>query len=131
MFSSAMVTTWTRRMPGILSGVLLYWIMAAALVLWSDRTIPTSSVAGVGVKTAAIVLVAFGYMRLTARKATLDHALFVGVTWLVFSIVTELFLTRHLGLSWFELLGSPDSALRNILMFAWIGAPALFARHHE
>ena len=118
-------------MPGILSGVLLYWAMAAALVLWTDRTLPSSSAAGVGVKTAAIVLVAFAYMRLNARKATLDHALFVGVTWLVFSIVAELLLTRRLGRSWFELLGSPDSALRNILMFAWIGAPALFARHHE
>ena len=118
-------------MPGILSGVLLYWAMAAALVFWADRTLPSSSAASVGVKTAAIVLVAFAYMRLTARNATLDHALFVGVTWLVFSIVAELFLTRRLGRSWFELLGSPDSALRNILMFAWIGAPALFARHHE
>ena len=82
----------------------------------------------VGLKAAAIVAVAFAYMRLTARKATLDHALFVGVTWLVFSIVAELLFTRRLGHSWFELLGSPDSALRNILMFAWIGAPALFAR---
>jgi len=117
-------------MPGILSGVLLYWAMAAVLVLGADRTL-TSSAARVGVKGTAIVLVAFAYMRLTAREATLDHALFVGVTWLALSIATELLLTRHLGRSWFDLLGSPDSALRNVLMFAWIGAPALFARHHE
>jgi hypothetical protein len=125
-----MVATWTRRMPGILSGVLLYWAMAAVLVLWADREF-SSPAAGVSVKTFAIVLVAFAYMRLTARKASLDHALFVGVTWLVLSIVAELLATRHFRRSWFELMGSPDSALRNILMFAWIGAPALFARQHE
>src|SRR5437016_855913 len=125
-----MQATWTRRMPGILSGVLLYWAMAAALVLGADRTL-TSSAARVGVKGAAIVLVAFAYMRLTAREATLDHALFVGVTWLVLSIAAELLLTRRFGRNWFDLLGSPDSALRNVLMFAWIGAPALFVRHYE
>src|SRR5437016_4011456 len=115
MFPDVMVAT----------GVLLYWAMAAVLVLWADRAL-SSPVAGVGVKTAAIILVAFAYMRLTARKATLDHALFVGVTWLLLSIVAELLLTRRFGHNWFELLGSPDSALRNVLMFAWIGAPALF-----
>ena len=125
-----MVATWTRRMPGILSAVLLYWAMAAVLVIWTDRTISEPPVA-IGVKTLAIILVAFAYMRLTARKATLDHALFVGVTWLLLTIIAELVVTRHFGRSWFELLGSPTSALRNILMFAWIGAPALFARHYE
>jgi len=117
-------------MPGILSGVLLYWAIAAALVLGADRTL-RSAAACLTIKTAAIIVIAFAYMRLTAHEPTLDHALFVGVTWLALSIMAELLLTRHLGRSWFDLLGSPDSALRNVLMFAWIGAPALFARHHE
>lgn len=116
-------------MPGILSGVLLYWVVAAALVLGADRVL-ISPAARVTLKAAAIIATAFAYMRLTAREATLDHALFAGVTWLVLSIVAELLLTRHFGRGWFDLLGSPDSALRNILMFAWIGAPALFARFH-
>ena len=117
-------------MPGILSGVFLYWVVAAALVLGADRTLAEPA-ARVTVKAAVILVMAFAYMRLTAREPTLDHALFVGVTWLVLSIVAELLLSRHFGRSWFDLLGSPDSALRNILMFAWIGAPALFARYHE
>src|SRR5213596_261218 len=125
-----MVATWTRRMPGTLSSVLLFWAVAAALVFWADRAL-SSPAGGVTVKTAAIVLVAFAYMRLTAREATLDHALFVGVTWLLLTIAAELLATRHFGRSWFELLGSPNSALRNILLFAWIGAPALFARYRE
>jgi hypothetical protein len=104
------------------SGVLLYWAIAAALVVADAR---------LTVKAAVIVLTAFAYMRLTARDPSLDHALFAGVTWLALSIVAELLLTRHLGRGWFDLLGSPDSALRNILMFAWIGAPALFARYHQ
>ena len=117
-------------MPRTLSSVLFFWAAAAVLVLWADRTI-TWPVGGVLLKTLAIVLVAFAYMRLAVREATLDHALFVGVTWLLLAIGAELLLTRHFGRSWFELLGSPDSALRNILMFAWIGAPALFARYRE
>jgi hypothetical protein len=126
-----MVATWTRRVPGTLSSVMLFWAVAAALVVWVDRTLVSPAAGVVAVKTAAIVLVGFAYMRLTAREATLDHALFVGVTWLVLTITAELLVTRHFGRSWFELLGSPDSALRNILMFAWIGAPALFARYRE
>lgn len=114
----------------VATGVLLYWGMAAVLVFGVDRTLASPGTA-VAVKTAAIILVALAYMRLTARKATLDHALFVGVTWLLLSIIAELLLSRHLHRSWFDLLGSPDSALRNVLMFAWIGAPALFARQYE
>jgi hypothetical protein len=125
-----MQATWTRRMPGVLSGVLLYWAIAAVLVLAADRAL-LSPAARVGIKAGAIILTAFAYMRLTARDATLDHALFAGVTWLVLSIAAELLLTRHFGRGWFDLLGSPDSALRNILMFAWIGAPAIFARYHQ
>jgi hypothetical protein len=125
-----MVGTLTRRMPVTLSIVLLFWAAAAALVFAADRTLPSPRV-GVAVKTLAIILIAFAYMRLSAREATLDHALFVGVTWLLLTIAAELLVTRHFGRSWFELLGSPDSALRNILMFAWIGAPALFAQYRE
>ena len=50
------------------------------------------------------------------------------ITWLFLAMVAEIVEARHLGHDWFELLGSPDSALRNVLMIAWIVAPALFAR---
>jgi hypothetical protein len=122
--------TRTRRTAGTLSGVFLYWTIGAALVLGVDRTL-VSPAARVAVNSAVILVTAFAYMRLTARDPSLDHALFTGVTWLILSIVAELLLSRHLGRGWFDLLGSPDSALRNILMFAWIGAPALFARYHQ
>ena len=116
------IATWMR--------VMLFWAVAAALVVFVDRVFSTPA-AGVTFKTSAIVLVAFAYMRLTAPEVTLDHALFVGVTWLLLSIVAELLVTRYFRRSWFVLVGSPDSALRNILMFAWIGAPAIFARENE
>jgi hypothetical protein len=107
-------------MPATLSGVLVAWAVAAAMV---------GVVGSVTLKTLIILAVACGYMRGLVRHATLDHALFVGVTWLLLTIAAELLITKHFGRTWFALLGSPDSALRNILMFAWIGAPALFARH--
>ena len=106
---------------------LLFWMAAAVLVALVDRFFSAPG-ASVPLKTAAIILVAFAYMRFTAPEVTLDHALFVGVVWLSLSIAAELLVSRHLRRSWFVLIGSPDSALHNLLMFAWIGAPALFAR---
>ena len=112
--------------------VVLFWIVAALIVAWAEGTLGHASpVACVAVKACAIVMVAFVYMRLTAAEVSLDHGLLVGVTWLVLAIVAEIVETRHVGHGWFELLGSPDSALRNVLMIAWIVAPALFARKGE
>lgn len=112
--------------------VVLFWIIAALIVAWAEGTLGYASpIACVAVKTCAIIMVAFAYMKLTTRQATLDHALFVGVTWLVLAIVAEIVETGHLGHDWFELLGSPDSGLRNVLIISWIVAPALFARQRE
>lgn len=112
--------------------VVLFWIVAALIVAWAEGTVGRSwPAACVAVKTCVIVMVAFVYMRLTATEVSLDHALMVGITWLALAMVAEIMETRHLGHNWFELLGSPDSALRNVLMIAWIVAPALFARKGE
>ena len=111
--------------------VVLFWAAAALLVIAADRTIsPISAGGGAAVKVCAMLAIALAYMRLVEPEASLDHALFVGVTWLVLAIVGEIVMTAHSGRGWFELLGSPQSALRNVVMLAWVAAPALFARRH-
>jgi uncharacterized MnhB-related membrane protein len=112
--------------------VLLFWIIAVLLVIAAEQLFrqaePWMSVAA---KTIAIVATAFAYMRIAAPGATLDHALGVGAMWLVLVIVVEVAVSMHIGRAWFQLLGSPDSALRNVLLVAWIAAPALFAKYAE
>lgn len=100
--------------------VVLFWAAAAALVLASHSE---------AVKIGAIVIVAFSYIRVM-REATLEHAFLVGVAWLVFAIVAEVFEAFTTGRGWFDLLGSPaHPLLRVALLLAWIGAPALFVRN--
>ena len=83
-------------------------------------------VVGIG----AMIVAAFGYMRVAARDCDVSHALGVGIAWLVLSIAAEIALTSRTGHGWFLLLGAPaHPLLRNIDLFAWIYAPALFARH--
>src|SRR5438046_1500087 len=101
----AVVTSWTKRLPGTFA-LLFSWSVAAALVVSADGTM-ASPVLAVVVKTCAIVAVAFVYMRLIAHEVSLDHALFAGVAWLILAILAEIAMTRHLGHAWFELLGSP------------------------
>lgn len=109
--------------------VVLFWIVAAVLVTTIHRTIVTASpVSLIALKAAAIILAAFGYVRLTARQATLDHALVVGTVWLLLAMASELAATAHWTRRWFELLGASDSGLRNVMILAWMAAPALFAQ---
>lgn len=102
---------------------LLFWIAAALLVLTAHALIdPYSNAAGALVKVGVILFAAFLYIRLTARNATVDHAVFVGLAWLLLDIVTEV--TMHVNL-----LGSTSApATRNLMLLTWIAAPALFAR---
>ena len=100
--------------------VILFWTAAAALVL---------SLSSPVLKIVAVIAVAFAYTRLTLRHASLEHALGVGVAWLLFNVIAELTVGRVLGHGWYELIGSPANAvLRNLLMITWIAAPAVFAR---
>jgi hypothetical protein len=110
--------------------VVLFWGVAALLVAATHQTIePITPVGSVVAKVCAIVLIAFAYVHLTVQKATLDHALFVGVVWLLLTIAGEIAMTMLSHRGWYDLLGSPASALRNVVMFAWVAAPALFARN--
>ena len=102
--------------------VIGFWIIAALLVIAARLAIA---------KLAAIFIVSFVYMRFVAREATVDHALFAGAMWLALSIVAELAASTHTGHGWFLLIGSPTSFMRNVLMFAWIFVPSLFARHRK
>jgi len=64
------------------------------------------------------------------RRATIDHALLVGVIWLILGVIVEVATSAHVHHAWFELLGSPaHPAIRNVLLVTWVGAPALFARY--
>ena len=108
----------------------LFWIAAATLVVTArvslDRISPIASEAAM---IAAIIAAAYAYTRLIAPHAGVTHALSVGITWLVLSIVTELTIAARLGHGWFTLIGSPDHPLlRNVYLFVWIFAPILFAR---
>src|SRR6266550_2206252 len=87
--------------------VVVFWIAAALLILAAHQILDPISAVGAGaVKVIAIVGVAFAYMRRTAPEATLDHALSVGVAWLLFDIFAELLVARMVRHAWFELIGS-------------------------
>lgn len=101
--------------------VVVFWIAAALLVI---------AAAGVTLKIVAVVGAAFAYMRLATRTATIEHALGVGVAWLVLDIVAEVVTASMVGHGWFELIGSPAKpALRDLMLVIWIVAPAVFARY--
>jgi hypothetical protein len=110
--------------------IALFWAVGAVLLVVIHATLePWARHSSAAASIAVIVLIAFAYTRLTAREAGVTHALTVGITWLTLSIVSELVLTTAVGHPWFTLLGSPDwPLLRNVLLFGWIFAPALFAR---
>ena len=112
------------------TSIVLFWVVGAMLTIAAH--VATASMAPrviVVAKLCAIFVAAYAYMRLTAREAAVDHALFVGVAWLSLGIVAEVVMAATAGHGWFDLLGSPQKPLlRDVLLFAWIVAPALFAR---
>lgn len=111
--------------------VFLFWLIAALLVIGGHALERFSADAGATAAMIAIVVVAWAYTRFCARTAGSSHALAVGITWLVLTIITELCVTTHLGHGWYSLIGSPARPLlRSIFLFAWVFAPALFA-HRE
>jgi len=121
---------WQRkhRLATTATLVVLFWAFAALLVASVDRTVaPISADGGAIAKIGVLILIAFAYIKLTAREATIDHALFVGFAWVALTIVTEMIITAITGRGWFLLLGPPSSsAFRYLMLFAWVSAPALF-----
>ena len=125
------------RSPAAIAGtaasVVLFWIAAAILVAVGHRILgprwPLASAAGT---IGALLLAACLYMRVATRQAEVSHALGVGIAWLALTIVTEIVITTYFGQGWFALLGPPDRPLlRNLLLFEWAFAPALFAQREE
>lgn len=110
--------------------VTLFWTIGAALVIAVHVAIePWSAKAAAATTIGALIATAYGYSRLAAADASVTHALGVGIVWLVLSIATELVLAARLRHGWFSLLGPPDHPLfRNVMLFVWIFAPAIFAR---
>src|SRR5689334_10159400 len=108
----------------------LCWAVAAVLVLAANFWLePLSPAVDAAAKVAALALVAAGYVRVCAPRATLEHALLVGASWIVVAIAVEVFEASTTGRGWFELIGSPAHPVaRAILLMAWVGAPALFVR---
>jgi hypothetical protein len=111
---------------------IVFWGVAAFVVaLAHQRLDATSPVASIAVEVSAIVAMAAAYIRIVSPEATLDHALFVGTTWVLFAISAEIIMTASSGRQWFALLGSPaHGGLRCVLLIAWLIAPALFVRQH-
>ena len=100
--------------------VLVFWLVAAIVVAAAHEE---------PVTIATLLVTAFAYTRLAARESGITHALGAGVAWLVLSIAAEMTATAVLGHPWCALLGTPaHPLLRNINLFVWIFAPALFAR---
>ena len=110
--------------------VTLFWIIAATGVALVHIEFDSLTYAGAAIACVAIVVFcAYAYSRLCVQCAGISHALAVGIAWLVLGIVTELVVTMRLAHGWFGVLGSPERPLlRNIFLFVWIFAPAIFAR---
>jgi hypothetical protein len=104
--------------------VFLFWLAAAVLVAACHVELDPLSPSGSAVAIIAVIVGAsWAYTRLCAPCAGVSHALGVGIAWLVLTIVTEM------GCGRYALLGAPNHPLlRNLFLFGWIFAPALFAR---
>lgn len=110
--------------------VLLFWTVAAALVAACHLGIEGRSPhAGAAAALVSVAAAACAYMRLYARDRGTSHALGVGVAWLTLAITAEAAISLRLGHGWYALLGSPaQPLLRNVFLFVWVFAPAVFAR---
>jgi hypothetical protein len=110
--------------------VIVFWILAAALVVAVHRNIDGASRIGGRIACAAAVVAAAGaYVKLGASRATIDHALLVGVTWLVLAIVAEIASTS-LAAHRLDLLSrAAPPWFGDLMLFLWIAAPAFFVRH--
>jgi hypothetical protein len=113
--------------------IVVFWGIAALLVaIVHQRIDAVSPVESVVLKVAAILVIAAAYSRLAASRATLDHALLTGTTWVLLGIAAEIVITSRSGRQWFALLGSPaNGGLRCVLLIAWLVAPALFIRNRK
>ncbi len=113
--------------------VVVFWIAAAVLVATCHIELDARSESGSAVAAiASIMLAAYAYTHFCARCAGIDHVLGVGIAWLLFAVIAEITIASRIGHGWYALLGTPDRPLlRNISLFVWVFAPALFARRQD
>jgi hypothetical protein len=110
--------------------VFLFWIVAAVLAAACHMQLDARWPFGGAVPTiAAILSAAYAYTRFCARHAGTSHALGVGMAWLVLAMAAEMTVSRRLGHGWYAVIGTPGRPLlRNVVLFVWVFAPALFAQ---
>ena len=100
-----------------------------AILFWLPAAIIVGATHFIAVKVIVIVAIAYTYMRWTRRDATVEAALVTGIAWALLSIAAEVVVSSWSRGGWYQLLGSPRGLVwRDVLLLAWIGAPALFAR---
>ena len=111
------------------SVVVFCWIWAATAAGLAHAFLDSRSVTGGAAATIlSIIGVAWAYTRLYARSTTLSHALGVGIAWLVLTTIAEIAISSSIHHGWYLLIGSPSHPLlRNLFLFVWVFAPALFA----
>lgn len=105
---------------------------AVAVAFWIPAAFAVAVVHLTAAKLVIILATAYAYMRIGARECTVDAALLAGIAWALLGIVAELVISAKASHGWFALLGSPRSAVeQDLLLMAWIAAPALFARRRS
>ncbi len=131
MFSMSIAAERKHHLATTLAFIVVFWAIGAVPVAAAHTRFDAVSPLGSALfKVAVILLTAFIYIELTARTATVDHALLVGASWVMLAIVAEVVIASNVHHGWYELIGSPaHPLLRDLVLFTWIGAPALFARH--
>src|SRR5258708_24926353 len=112
---------------------IVFWSIAAVLVaLAHQRLDATDPVVSVVIEVGAIVVMAAAYIRIVSPEATLDHALFVGTTWVLLAIAAEISMAADSGRQWFALLRSPaPGGLRCHLLISGGLAPPGFVHPHS
>lgn len=122
------------RQHAITRGLLmfLFWIAAAVLVATFHIELESRSEAGSTIAgMASVAVVAYAYTRMCAPCAGTDHALSVGITWLLLAIIVEVTMTSRTGHGWYALIGTPaHPLLRNIFLFVWVFAPVALSRRN-
>lgn len=107
------------------------WAAAAVVVVTTHRMFaPVSASADVVAKTLVIFVAGFAYARLASPRTTVNQALIVGASWLFLGVIAEVIVSSATHHPWFQILGSPAKPiLRDVVLFAWVAAPAFFARY--
>ena len=122
-------TTLRYRGTAAVAGSLFFWVITAGTVAAAHRFIePRSPVACLALSLLAITTMAFAYMRLAAHDATIEQAIFVGLGWVTLALLAEVIDVSSFTPT-YPLFGSPaHETFRDLMVIAWIAAPALFAR---